>query len=184
MTEPMPNLDEQPEVDVPTVDAHAAPDLAAEAAKLKDQLMRALAEAENVRRRAQKEREDTAKFAVSNFAKEMLNVADNFSRALGATPKDSQDPGLKNLLIGIEATERQLLAALERFGIKKIEPMGKPFDPNFHQVMAEIEDPHHPAGTIVQIFQPGYMIHDRLLREAMVGVAKAGPAAIKVDTTA
>src|SRR5271154_1151914 len=96
-------------------------------AELKDQLLRALAEAENTRRRAQKEREDTAKYAVANFAKEMLNVADNFRRALDATPKETNDPALKNLITGIEATERQLQATLERFGIKKLEPLGQTF---------------------------------------------------------
>jgi molecular chaperone GrpE len=154
-------------------------------AELKDQLLRALADAENTRRRAQKEREDTSKYAVSNFAREMLNVADNFRRALDATPKDNEDPALKNLIAGIDATERQLQAALERFGIKKLEPMNQPFDPNFHRAMAEIDDPNHPPGTVVQVLQAGYVIHDRLLREALVAVSKGAPqAAPKVDQSA
>src|ERR1700729_1423341 len=105
-----------------------------EIAKLKDQLLRALADAENTRRRAQKEREDTAKYAIANFAKEMLAVADNFRRALDAVPKEARgNEALKDLVAGIEATERQLQAALVRFGIKKLDPLGQPFDPNFHR---------------------------------------------------
>lgn len=157
-----------------------------EVAQLKDQLLRALAEAENTRRRAQKEREDTAKYAVANFAKEVLNVADNFHRALGAITKDIENnPAVKNLVAGIEATERQLQAAMERFGIKKLEPLGEMFDPNYHRVMMEMEDTDKPPGTIVQVLQAGYVIHDRLLREALVAVAKGGASATpKVDTSA
>lgn len=158
----------------------------AQIANLKDQVLRALAEAENTRRRAQKEREDTAKYAVASFAKDMLNVGDNFRRALEATPKETNDAALKNLITGIEATERQLQAAMERVGIKKIEPLDQPFDPNFHRVMMEVENADKPAGTVVQVLQAGYMIHDRLLREALVAVAKGGPAAAPraVDTSA
>jgi len=157
-----------------------------EAARLKDQLLRALAETENSRRRAQKELDDTRKYAVSNFAKEMLGVADNFRRALESVPKDVKgNEALKNLVTGIEATERQLLSALERFGIKKIEPLGQPFDPNFHRVMMEMQDTDRPPGTVLQVLQPGYVIHDRLLREALVAVSKGGtPGSQKVDTSA
>jgi molecular chaperone GrpE len=158
----------------------------AEIARLKDQLLRTLADAENSRRRAQKEREDTAKFATANFAKEMLGVADNFRRALEAVPKDMRgNETLKNLVTGLEATERQLQAALERFGIKKLEPLGQLFDPNYHRVMMEMENTDQPPGTVVQVLQPGYVIHDRLLREALVAVAKGGAqATAKVDTSA
>jgi molecular chaperone GrpE len=153
--------------------------------RLKDQLLRALAEAENTRRRLNKELEDTRKYAVSNFAKEMLVVADNFRRALEAIPKDGADNDtLKHLIAGVEATERQLLNSFAQFGIKKIDPLGQPFDPHFHRVMLEIEDPDRPAGTVVQVIQSGYMIHDRLLREAQVAVSKGGPAVHKVDTEA
>lgn len=150
--------------------------LEAEVASLKDQLLRAMAETENTRRRAQREREDTAKFAVSSFAKELLAVSDNLRRALEAVPAEAResDEVMKSLAVGVEATERQLAAAFERAGIKKLEPMGEPFDPNFHQVMFEIENTGKPAGTIVQVLQAGYTIHGRLLREAMVGVAKRG----------
>ncbi len=183
MSEPQPQTEDEnpsPETEV-SQDSGAAGQIAG----LKDQLLRALADAENTRRRAQKEREDTAKYAVANFAREMLNVADNFARALEALPHDSNDPAVKNLIAGIEATGRQLQAALERFGIKKMEPLNQPFDPNFHRVMMEVDDPEKPAGIVIQVLQPGYMIHDRLLREALVAVAKGGaPGAVHVDTQA
>ncbi|MBY6265822.1 nucleotide exchange factor GrpE [Azospirillum sp. 412522] len=161
--------------------------LEAEVASLKDQLLRAMAETENTRRRAQRDREDASKFAVSSFAKELVSVADNLRRALDAVPADGreQDEMLKGLAVGVEATERQLFAAFDRAGIKKIDPTGEPFDPNFHQVMFEIENTGKAAGTVVQVLQPGYTIHGRLLREAMVGVAKGGDAGGQhVDTKA
>lgn len=147
-----------------------------EALSLKDQLLRSLAEIENVRRRAQRDREDTAKFAIANFAKELLAVADNLRRALEAVPAEARDANdmVKNLTVGVEATERQLIAAFDRVGIKKQEPLGEIFDPNFHQVMFEIENTGRPGGTVVQVLQNGYTLHGRLLREAMVGVAKRG----------
>lgn len=162
--------------------------LEAEVASLKDQVLRAMAEAENTRRRAQREREDTAKFAVSGFAKDLLAVADNLRRALESVPAEARenDEVMKNLAIGIEATERQLLAAFDRHGIRKLEPVGEAFDPNFHQVMFEIENTGKPAGTVVQVLQAGYTLHGRLLREAMVGVANrsADEAGAHVDTKA
>lgn len=181
MNEPQAKSDNESEMpEVPDAVAEIG-----EAEKLKDQMLRALAEAENTRRRMQKEIDDTRKYAVGNFAKEMLAVADNFRRALDAVPVDAaQNDTLKNLVIGIEATERQLLAAFDRFGVKAMSPLGQPFDPNFHRVMMEIDDAEHPAGTVLRVLQTGYMIHDRLLREAMVGVAKGGPAAHKVDQSA
>lgn len=161
--------------------------LEAEVASLKDQLLRAMAETENTRRRAQRDREDASKFAVSSFAKELVSVADNLRRALDAVPAEGreQDDMLKGLAVGVEATERQLFAAFDRAGIKKLDPAGEPFDPNFHQVMFEIENTGKAAGTVVQVLQPGYTIHGRLLREAMVGVAKGGDAGGQhVDTKA
>ena len=173
-----------PSENAPKSDSEEA-GLSSQIAVLKDQVLRALAEAENTRRRAQKERDDTAKYSIANFAKEMLNVSDNFRRALDATPKDTSDTALKNLITGIEATERQLQATLERFGIKKLEPLGQPFDPNFHRVMMEVEDADQKAGTVVQVLQAGYAIHDRLLREALVAVAKGSSAnSPKLDTSA
>jgi molecular chaperone GrpE len=170
----------------PGIEEHVdVQDLAAEVEHLKDQMLRAMAEAENTRRRLNKELEDTRKYAVGNFAREMLVVADNFRRALEAVPiEGAGNDTLKQLVEGVEATERQLLASFERFGIKKIDPMGQPFDPHFHRVMMEIDDPARPAGTIVQVIQSGYMIYDRLLREALVAVAKGGPKVSKVDTSA
>jgi molecular chaperone GrpE len=194
MTDPQPHIHDAAQEATENAAANDAPgatenaaadDSTAQIASLKDQLLRAMAETENTRRRAQKEREDTGKYAVSNFAKDMLSVADNFRRALDATPTETNDPALKNLVTGIEATDRQLQAALERFGIKKMEPLGKPFNPNFHQVMAEVDDPDQAAGTVLQVLQAGYMIHDRLLREALVTVAKgAGVNQPSVDKSA
>lgn len=156
---------------------------AAELASMKEQLLRALAEVENVRRRGQKEREDASRYAVSGFARDMLDVADNLRRALDAMAKSETSEALTSLMGGVEATERQLLAAFERHGIRKMNPMGEAFDPNFHRAMVEIEDPARPAGTVVQVLQPGYVIHDRLLREALVAVSRAAPEAPKVDTS-
>lgn len=154
---------------------------------LKEQGLRYLAEAENVRRRSIKEREDASKYAVTGFARDLLAVADNFERALSAIPSEGMSDGLKNLVTGIEATGRQLTTALEKAGIKKITALDQAFDPNFHQVMMEIEDASKPAGTIVQVLQAGYVIHDRLLREAMVAISKGGSnggTAAKVNTSA
>lgn len=158
-----------------------------ENAKLKDQLLRSLAEAENTRRRTEREMDDTRKFAVSNFAREVLPVADNLRRALSAVKSTDreQNEALKALLTGVEATERQLLSAMDRFGIKTIETVGKTFDPNFHQVMFEVESSEHPPGTILQEMQTGYTIQERLLRPAFVGTAKAPEGdSTKVDTKA
>ena len=185
------NSDEQsvaPEMEGDAEQAQAAPaandDAAAQIAALKDQLLRAMAETENTRRRTQKEIDDTRKYAVGNFAKEMLNIADNFERALTSLPKDTGDATIKNLVVGIEATGRQLQAVLERFGIKKLEPLGEVFDPNLHRAMMEVDDAEKPAGTVVQVLQSGYVIHDRLLREALVSVTKGGAPATKVDKSA
>jgi molecular chaperone GrpE len=179
------------------MDIPAGPDqeLAAakqEAAQLKDQLLRALAEAENVRRRAQREREDAAKYAITNFARDVLQVSDNLHRALEAIPAAAlaEDEALKNLHEGVSATERQLDAALERQQVKRIWPMGEKFDANLHQAMFEVQTADQAPGTVVQVMQAGYLIHDRLLRPALVGVAKqpagdAPPAGTgKVDTIA
>ena len=148
----------------------------AELADTKDKLLRALAETENQRRRAQRDREDARKYAASNFAKDMLDVADNLRRALGSLdPASLQDERAKALVEGVAATERALLAALERHGIKRIEPeIGERFDPNLHEAMFEVPNTGKPGGSVVQVVQAGYRMHDRLLRPAMVGVAKAG----------
>ena len=142
--------------------------------KAKDQTARALAEAENTRRRAQKEREDASKFSISSFAKDLLDVSDNMRRALEAVPTDLLDtePRLKNLVDGIEATERTLLRTFEKHGIEKIEPMDEPFNPNFHEVMFEAPVPGKPGGLVMQVMEPGYVLNERLLRAAKVGVTK------------
>jgi molecular chaperone GrpE len=148
--------------------------LEAELADTKDRLLRTLAESENQRRRAQREREDTQRYAVQNFAKDLLDVADNLRRALASVPAaDVQDERLKSVLEGVAATERALLATFERNGIKRIEPqLGDRFDVNLHQAMFELENSGRPAGSVVQVLQTGYQMHDRLLRPALVGVAK------------
>ena len=150
----------------------------AEAAALKDQLLRALAETENVRRRAQRDREEAGKYAITAFARELVGVADNLRRAISAVPAEAlaNDEALKNLTAGVELTERQLLTAFERFQLRKIEPLGEKFDSNLHQAMFELPADGQPPGTVVQVLQPGYVLHDRLIRPAMVGVAKASPA--------
>ena len=148
-----------------------------EIATLKDQLLRTLAENENIRKRAEKERNDTAKFAVSKFAKQLLSVADNLRRALDAIPEDkrAEDESLNTIFVGVEATERELLRAFEATGITQIEAQDHPFNPNFHEVMFEVDAPDKPSGIVLQILEPGYMIHDRLLRPARVSVSKGGP---------
>ena len=153
-----------------------AADLEAELAEYKDRLLRALAETENVRRRAQREREDASKYAIAGFAKDLLSAADNLRRALESLPEsEAKDKRTRSLLAGVAATERELLGVFERHGIKRIDPKGEVFDHNLHQAIFEAERPDHPAGSVVEVLQPGYVLHDRLLRPAMVGVAKGGP---------
>jgi molecular chaperone GrpE len=150
--------------------------LETELAEAKDRLLRALAETENTRRRAQREREDLQKYAITGFAKDLLSPVDNLRRALDSMPEaEVQDAKVRGLLEGVAATERELLAALERHGVKRIDPKGEKFDHNFHQAIFEAENSGQPAGTIVEVLQPGYVLHDRLLRPAMVGVAKGSP---------
>jgi molecular chaperone GrpE len=152
--------------------------LSKENADYKDRLLRTLAEMENLRRRTEREIADSRAYAISAFARDILAVADNMDRALGALDKDLRekaDAGTKALLDGVELTERELLKVLEKHGVKKFEPLGEKFDPNLHQAMYEVPDPSRPAGTVAQVMQPGYMIGDRMLRPALVGVAKGGP---------
>ena len=164
-------------------------ELEAEIARMKDQALRALADAENTRRRAQRDIEENNKYAVSNFARDVLPVADNLRRAVEAIPAEARaaDETLAQFAAGVELTERELLNALERYGIKRVDPAGQPFDHNLHQAMMQIDSAEHPPGTVVQVFQSGYTIHGRLLRPAMVTVSKgasAGAPGAKVDTTA
>ena len=151
-------------------------ELEAELADHRDRLLRALAETENVRRRAQREREDASKYAVTAFAKDLLSAADNLRRALESlTEAEAKDERTRSLLAGVAATERELLGIFERHGIKRIDPKGERFDHNFHQAIFEVERPDEPSGSVIEVLQPGYVLHDRLLRPAMVGVAKGGP---------
>jgi molecular chaperone GrpE len=148
--------------------------LEADVAEFRDKHLRALAEIENVRRRGEKEKADALKYAATNFAKDILGVADNLRRAIEAVPEDAaeSDGAIKTLIEGVEMTERELLSIFERHGIKRIEADGAKFDHNLHHAMMEVPDSGQPAGTVVQVLQSGYTIHDRLLRPAMVGVAK------------
>jgi molecular chaperone GrpE len=158
--------------------------LRAEAAELKDKLLRAHAEVENIRKRAEREREETAKYAISKLAREVITVGDNFQRAIEAVPVGAaeQDPALKSFLEGVTMTERELLNVLERHGIKRIQPLNEPFNPHLHQAVMEIQRTDVPAGTAVQVFQAGYTIGDRVLRPAMVAVSKGGPRATPGDS--
>ncbi|TAL28242.1 MAG: nucleotide exchange factor GrpE [Alphaproteobacteria bacterium] len=148
--------------------------------EVKDQALRALAEADNTRKRAERAREDTAKFAVQSFARDLMSVADNLRRALGAMPKDAleRNPELTNIHTGVAAIERDLHRIFDNNGIKRVDPLNQKFDANLHEVMFEVEATGQPAGTVVQVIDPGYTIHERLLRPARVGVAKgdSGPA--------
>ena len=150
--------------------------LEAELADTKDRLLRALAETENTRRRAQREREDTLRYAIAGFARDLLSSADNLRRALDSLPEaEAGDARTRGLVSGVAATERELLAAFERHGIRRIDPRGERFDHNYHQAVFEAENTGQPGGTVVEVLQPGYVLHDRLLRPAMVGVARESP---------
>ncbi|MBX3512428.1 MAG: nucleotide exchange factor GrpE [Xanthobacteraceae bacterium] len=154
--------------------------LEAQVAELKDKYLRAHAEMENTRRRAEKDVADARNFSIAGFARDMLSVADNLGRALAAVDpaiRDAADNTLKTLLEGVELTNRELAKTLEKHGVRLLDPVGQKFDPNFHQAMFEIPDDSVPAGTVKQVVQPGYAIGERVLRPAMVGVAKAAPKA-------
>ena len=152
-------------------------ELESDIAALKDQLLRTMAEAENVRRRTEREKADASKYAVTNFARAILSVADNLNRAIESVSQEARDANedLNNLFVGIEMTENELENVYQQFGIKTIEALGEKFDHNFHQAMFEVEDPDQPAGLVIQQVQKGYVLQDRLLRAAMVGVSKGGP---------
>jgi len=150
-----------------------------EVAELKDRLLRALAETENTRRRAERDRLEASQYAITRFARDMLGIADNFGRALAACPpqlREAADPQVKAVIDGVEATERQLLSTLESYGVKQIDTSDGKFDPNLHQAIAEVPAPGKPKGSIIDVVQSGYRIGDRLLRPAMVTVARAEPA--------
>jgi molecular chaperone GrpE len=154
--------------------------LAREAADYKDKLLRSLAEMENLRKRTERQVADAREYGIAAFARDILAVADNMERALGALDADLRekaDAGTKALLDGVELTERELLKVLEKHGVKKFEPLDEKFDPNLHQAMYELPDTSRPAGTVARVIQPGYMIGERVLRPALVAVAKGGPKA-------
>ena len=161
--------------------------LETENAELRDRLLRMAAEMENLRRRTEKELKDTRQYSVAGFARDILTVSDNLRRALDAVPdelRQNADAGLVALLEGVEMTERELLNQLEKNGVKKLDPAGQKFDPNFHQAMFEVPNTEVPNNTVVQVVQAGYQIGDRVLRPAMVGVSKGGPKEAPKDASA
>ncbi len=164
----------------------AQPDPVAVAVELRDRLLRALADMENLRKRTDREVADSRLYGVTSFARDILGVADNMRRALDAVGPElragAQD-GVKALIDGVELTERELLKALEKNGMRQFTPQGEKFDPNLHQAMYEVPDASVPAGSVVQVVQPGYMIGERVLRPALVGVSKGGPKTAPVSAT-
>ena len=159
----------------PLIDEDAGPDLAAENATLREQLLRYAAEAENTKRRAEKESNDARAYAIQRFGRDLLGVADNLARALQAAPRDSEDSTVKNLVLGIDMTERELQQVFERNGLKKVDPeAGARFDPHLHQAMMEEAAPGVPSGCVVRALQSGYELYGRLIRPALVVVSPKG----------
>jgi molecular chaperone GrpE len=157
-----------------------------EAADFRDRYLRLAAEMDNLRRRTARDVKDAKSYSVAGFARDMLAVSDNLRRALDAIPAEARaagDTGLNALIEGVEMTERAMLSALERHGVQKLEPVGQKFDPNFHQAMFEVPNAEVPNNTVVQVVQDGYTIGERVLRPAMVGVAKGGPKAVAAEET-
>jgi molecular chaperone GrpE len=145
-------------------------------ADLTDRLLRAHAEMDNLRKRTEREKEDAQKYAITKFARDLLGVGDNLQRAIAAVPADAPeaDPALKTLIDGVSLTQREFSNVLERNGVKRMEASGQPFNPHQHQAMVELEQPDVAPGTVVQVYQEGYSLGDRVLRPAMVVVAKGG----------
>ena len=169
----------RPEIETPASETDPAAALAQENAELKDRLLRLAAEMENLRKRMAREIEDTRTYAITKFARDMLTATDSLSRALLVLPaeaRDTADGPMKSLIDGIDLTEREMQRLLAVHGVKPIEAEGQKFDPHKHQAMFEVPDPTRPEGTVVQVVQTGYAIGDRVLRPAMVGVAKGGGA--------
>ncbi|CDM56137.1 molecular chaperone GrpE [Rhizobium tibeticum] len=170
-------------------EASAKPDplelLKSENTELRDRYLRLAAEMDNLRRRTEREVKDARTYSAAGFARDMLAVSDNLRRAIDAIPEEARaaaDAGLTTLIEGVEMTERSMLSALERHGVRKLEPVGQKFDPNFHQAMFEVPNPDVPNNTVVQVVQAGYTIGERVLRPAMVGVAKGGPKLVEPET--
>ncbi len=171
-----------PPVEAPAVDALEA--ARAESAELKDRLLRTLAEMENLRRRTEKEMKEARDYAVTAFARDLLSVADNFDRAIAHVPAELRESGVAGalaLIEGVELTGRELLTVMEKHGVRKLSPAGERFDPNFHQAMFEVPNAEVPTGTVVQVLQDGFAIGGRVLRPALVGVAKGGPKPAAAD---
>ena len=168
------------EADAQAADVDPLALLQAENAELRDKYLRLAAEMDNLRRRTERDVRDAKSYSVAGFARDMLAVSDNLRRGLEAIPPEAleaDEAGLKALAEGVEMTERSMLAALERHGVRKLEPIGEKFDPHFHQAMFEVPNTEVPNGTVLQVVQDGYVIGDRVLRPAMVGVSKGGPKA-------
>ncbi len=182
---------DEPLVDLSGLESAAAlsPDedpvavLEGEVASLKDQLLRAMAETENIRRRSQREREDSVKYAAAPVVRDLLGVADNLQRALESVPEEmaAGNEVVSNLRLGVQMTQKELNAVFERHQIRAIAPMGEKLDPHLHEAMFEVEDLEKPAGTVEQVIQTGYRLHDRLLRPARVGISKGGPKKAAVE---
>jgi molecular chaperone GrpE len=173
------------DVDAQQTQLEGSPDSTAEIAELKDRLLRTLADMENLRQRTRREVEEAQAYAVTRFARDLLEVADNLRRAVESAPPGEQAEAVRNLVAGVEMTERSLLSVFERNRIRKVMPeRGERFDHKLHQAMFELPTDELPAGTIAEVMAPGYVIADRLLRAAMVGVAKAAPATAAQDGAA
>jgi len=175
-----------PETSAPADQARAQPDPVAVATELRDRLLRTLAEMENLRKRTEREVADARLRGVTAFARDMVGVADNMRRALETVAPElraSAQSGAKALIDGVELTERELLKALETNGVRQFTPQGVKFDPNLHQAIFEVPDATVPAGSVVQVVQPGYMIGERVLRPALVGVSKGGPKTAPLSAT-
>ena len=187
-----PNASEVPETEAPVLSADEARQaemeaglaaldaLRAENAEMKDRVLRTVAEMENLRKRTEREVADTRTYAIAGFARDMLAATDSLSRAMVVVPAEERAAAtgtLKSLIDGIELTEREMQRLLAKHGVKPIEALGQKFDPHRHQAMFEVPDPSQPEGTVVQVVQAGFAIGDRVLRPAMVGVAKGGPKA-------
>jgi molecular chaperone GrpE len=166
-----------PEATSPRPEDAALAELQSENAALQDRLLRALAETENVRRRAERDLDDMRQYAVAKFAADLLPVADNMERAVASVPDDARrgEGIVSALLEGVELTEKELLRVLERHGVKKLLPVGERFDPHVHEALFEVPDPTVPDGTVSRVVEPGYSIGTRPLRPAKVGVARGGP---------
>lgn len=174
MSDEYANDDLQP-LDENAVAAGVLAEMQAEIERLTDERIRAAAEVENMRKRADKQVQDERQYGSAKFARDLLSVADNLRRAIDASSAQRSEPGVEAILTGVELTERELLSALEKNGVKRIDAKGQKFDPNYHQAMAEVPGTGQPHGTVVEVIQPGYTIADRLLRAAMVVVAKGEP---------